>query len=155
MNRKTQNAIEYRKAVLKAVARAFYNAEALTKVELQHECTDVNIDTNVLSMLKTAGVITCTRGRSATISMSVTPMYVFTHIEELAVKMVRPESYFESANRKVAENIKDHKEVIKRLKKDNQDLSELLDKAWKELDVLTADNKALRAKLDAVKAALC
>lgn len=154
MNLKTTNALEARKAVLRAVARAFYNAEALTKVELQKECTDVNIDANVLGMLKTAGVITCTRGRSATISMSVTPMHVFTHIEELAAKMVRPESYYQAVERKVVEDKKDLKEVIRRLKKDNQDLSELLDKAWKELDVLTADNKALRAKLDAVKAAL-
>lgn len=154
MNKKSYNALETRKAILRAVARAFYNAEALTKVELQNECTDVNIDANVLGMLKTAGVITCTRGRSATISMSITPMYVFTHIEELAAKMVRPDSYFEAANRKVVEDKKDLKDVIKRLKKDNQDLSELLDKAWKEIDVITAENKVLRAKLEAVKAAL-
>lgn len=154
MNKKTQNALEARKAILRAVAKAFYNAEALTKVELQNECADVNIDANVLGMLKTAGVLTCTRGRTATISMLVTPMHVFTHIEELAAKMVRPESYYQAVERKVVEDKKDLKEVIKRLKKDNQDLSELLDKAWKELDILTADNKALCAKLEAVKAAL-
>lgn len=154
MNKKSLNALEARKAVLRSVARAFYNAEALTKVELQNECPDVNLDANVIGMLKTAGVITCTRGRKSAITMLLTPMHVFTHVEELAAKMVRPESYFEAASRKVAENIKDHKEVIKRLKKDNQDLSELLDKAWKEIDVLTADNKALHAKLEAVKAAL-
>ena len=154
MNKKSLNALEARKAVLREVAKAFYNAEALTKVELQQECANVNIDANVLGMLKTAGVITCTRGRNATISMLVTPMHVFTHVEELAAKMVRPESYFEAAERKVVEDKKDLKEVIKRLKKDNQDLSELLDKAWKDLDDLTADNKALRAKLEAVKAAL-
>ena len=154
MNKKTQNALEARKAILRAVARAFYNVEALTKVELQESCNDVNIDANVLGMLTTAGVIKSTRGRHAKITMLLTPMHVFTHVEELAAKMVRPESYFEAANRKVAENIKDHKEVIKRLKKDNQDLSELLDKAWKDVDALTADNKALRAKLEAVKAAL-
>lgn len=154
MNLKTLNAQESRKATLLAVARAFYNAEALTKVELQKECADVNIDSNVIGMLTTAGVIKSTRGRNAKISMLLTPMHVFTHVEELAAKMVRPESYFEAAERKVAESIKDHKEVIKRLKKDNKDLSELLDKAWREIDVLTADNKALRAKLEAIKAAL-
>lgn len=154
MNIKKQNALEARKAVLRAVARAFYNAEALTKVELQNECPDVNLDANVIGMLKTAGVITCARGRKSAITMLLTPMHVFTHIEELAAKMVRPESYYQAAERKVAESIQDHKDVIKRLKKDNQDLSELLDKAWKDLDALTADNKALRAKLDAVKAAL-
>ncbi len=154
MNKKTQNALEARKAILRAVGRAFYNAEALTKVELQESCQEINLDANVIGMLTTAGVIKSTRGRNAQITMLLTPMHVFTHVEELAAKMVRPESYFEAANRKVAENIKDHKEVIKRLKKDNQDLSELLDKAWKEIDVLTADNKALRAKLEAVKVAL-
>lgn len=154
MNKKSYNALETRKAILRAVARAFYNAEALTKVELQNECTDVNIDANVIGMLTTAGVIKSTRGKHAKISMLLTPMHVFTHVEELAAKMVRPESYFEAASRKVAENIKDHKEVIKRLKKDNQDLSELLDKAWKDVDALTAENKVLRAKLEAVKAAL-
>lgn len=154
MNKKSSNALEARKAILRAVARAFYNAEALTKVELQSQCPEVNLDANVIGMLTTAGVVKSTRGKHAKITMLLTPMHVFTHTEELATKMVRPESYFEAANRKVAENIKDHKEVIKRLKKDNQDLSELLDKAWKELDVLAADNKALRAKLEAVKAAL-
>lgn len=154
MNLKTLNAQESRKATLLAVARAFYNAEALTKVELQNECTDVNIDANVLGMLTTAGVIKSTRGRHAKITMLLTPMHVFTHVEELAAKMVRPESYFEAAERKVVEDKKELKEVIKRLKKDNQDLSELLDKAWKDLDALTADNNALRAKLEAVKAAL-
>ena len=154
MNLKTLNAQESRKAILRAVARAFYNAEALTKVELQNECTDVNIDANVLGMLTTAGVIKSTRGRHAKITMLLTPMHVFTHVEELAAKMVRPESYFEAAERKVVEDKKELKEVIKRLKKDNQDLSELLDKAWKDLDALTADNNALRAKLEAVKAAL-
>ena len=154
MNIKKQNALEARKAVLRSVARAFYNAEALTKVELQNKCPDVNLDANVIGMLKTAGVITCTRGRKSAITMLLTPMHVFTHVEELAAKMIRPESYYQAAERKVAESIQDHKEVIKRLKKDNQDLSELLDKAWKELDILTADNKALRAKLEAVKAAL-
>lgn len=154
MNIKKQNALEARKAVLRSVARAFYNAEALTKVELQNKCPDVNLDANVIGMLKTAGVITCTRGRKSAITMLLTPMHVFTHVEELAAKMVRPESYYQAAERKVAESIQDHKEVIKRLKKDNQDLSELLDKAWKDLDDLTADNKALRSKLEAVKAAL-
>lgn len=154
MNIKSSNALEARKAILRAVGRAFYNAEALTKVELQNECADVNIDANVMGMLTTAGVIKSTRGRNAKITMLLTPMYVFTHVEELAAKMIRPDSYFEAANRKVVEDKKDLKDVIKRLKKDNQDLSELLDKAWKELDILTADNKALRAKLEAVKAAL-
>ena len=154
MNIKYSNALEARKAILRAVARAFYNAEALTKVELQKECSDVNLDANVIGMLTTAGVIKSTRGRHAKITMILTPMYVFTHVEELAAKMIRPDSYFEAANRKVVEDKKDLKEVIKRLKKDNQDLSELLDKAWKELDAITADNKALRAKLEAVKAAL-
>lgn len=154
MNKKTQNALEARKAILRAVARAFYNAEALTKVELQNECTDVNIDANILGMLTTAGVIKSTRGRHAKITMLLTPMHVFTHVEELAAKMIRPESYFEAVERKVVEDKKDLKEVIKRLKKDNQDLSELLDKAWKEIDVLTADNQALHAKLEAIKAAL-
>lgn len=154
MNKKTQNALEARKAILRAVARAFYNAEALTKVELQNECPDVNLDANVIGMLKTAGVITCTRGRKSAITMLLTPMHVFTHVEELAAKMVRPESYYQAAERKVIEDRQGLKEVIKRLKKDNQDLSELLDKAWKDLDDLTADNKALRAKLEAVKAAL-
>lgn len=154
MNKKTQNALEARKAILRAVGRAFYNAEALTKVELQKECQDINLDANVMGMLTTAGVIKSTRGRNAKITMLLTPMHVFTHVEELAAKMVRPESYFEAASRKVVEDKKELKEVIKRLKKDNQDLSELLDKAWKEIDVLTADNKALHAKLEAVKAAL-
>ena len=154
MNKKTQNALEARKAILRSVASAFYSAEVLTKVELQTKCKDVNIDTNVIGMLTTAGVIKSARGRKSAITMLLTPMHVFTHIEELAAKMVRPESYFEVASRKVAENIKDHKEVIKRLKKDNQDLSEMLDKAWKDVDALTVENKALRAKLDAVKAAL-
>lgn len=154
MNKKTQNALEARKAILRAVGRAFYNAEALTKVELQKECQDINLDANVMGMLTTAGVIKSTRGRNAQITMLLTPMYVFTHVEELAAKMIRPDSYFEAASRKVAEDKKDLKEVIKRLKKDNQDLSELLDKAWKDLDALTAENKALRAKLEAAKAAL-
>lgn len=154
MNKKTQNALEARKAILRAVGRAFYNAEALTKVELQKECQDINLDANVMGMLTTAGVIKSTRGRNAQITMLLTPMYVFTHVEELAAKMIRPDSYFEAASRKVAEDKKDLKEVIKRLKKDNQDLSELLDKAWKDLDALTADNKELHAKLEAVKAAL-
>ena len=154
MNRKSINALEARKAILREVARAFYNAEVLTKVELQTKCKDVNIDTNVIGMLTTAGVIKSARGRKSAITMLLTPMHVFTHVEELAAKMVRPESYFEAAERKVVEDKKELKEVIKRLKKDNQDLSELLDRAWKEIDVLTADNKALRAKLEAVKAAL-
>lgn len=154
MNKKSSNALEARKAVLRAVARAFYNAEALTKVELQDQCQEINLDANVIGMLTTAGVIKSTRGRHAKITMLLTPMHVFTHVEELAAKMVRPESYFEAAERKVVEDKKGLKEVIKRLKKDNQDLSELLDKAWKDVDALTADNKALRAKLEAVKAAL-
>lgn len=154
MNLKTLNALEARKAILRAVSKAFYNAEALTKVELQNECQEINLDANVIGMLTNAGVIKSTRGRNAKITMMLTPMHVFTHVEELAAKMVRPDSYFKAAERKVVEDKKELKEVIKRLKKDNQDLSELLDKAWKEIDVLTADNKALRAKLEAVKAAL-
>lgn len=154
MNVKSFNALEARKAILRAVAKAFYNAEALTKVELQNECQEINLDANVIGMLTTAGVIKSTRGRHAKITMLLTPMHVFTHVEELAAKMIRPDSYFEAAERKVVEDKKELKEVVKRLKKDNQDLSELLDKAWKEIDVLTADNKALHAKLEAVKAAL-
>ena len=154
MNLKTLNAQESRKAILRAVARAFYNAEALTKVELQNACPNINIDANFIGMLKTACVITSTRGRNAVISMSVTPMHVFTHVEELANKMVRPESYSLFVERRKAEKTQDYKEVIKRLKKENDDLSEMLAEAWKELDRLKASNKELSSKLEAVKAAL-
>lgn len=154
MNLKTLNAQESRKATLLAVARAFYNAEALTKVELQTACPNVNIDANVIGMLKVAGVLTSTRGRNAMLSMLVTPMHVFTHVEEFANKMVRPESYSLCVERRKAEKAQDLKEVIKRLKKENDDLSALLTEAWKELDVLKASNKEMSSKLEAIKAAL-
>jgi septal ring factor EnvC (AmiA/AmiB activator) len=79
---------------------------------------------------------------------------VFTHVEELANKMVRPESYSLCVERRKAEKTQDLKEVIKRLKKENDDLSALLTEAWRELDVLKASNKDMSARLEAIKAAL-
>lgn len=150
MNKKTQNAIEYRKAILKAVGSAFYSCEVLTKVELQSKCSDINIDANVIGMLTTAGVIKSTRGRNASISMLVTPMYLFSHLDELAHKMVRSESYNEAINRRVADNMKSLKEAFKRVKKENDELSALLQDAWADLEDISAENQNLRNKLAAI-----
>ena len=150
MNRKTQNAIEYRKVVLKAVGSAFYNAEVLTKVELADKCKDINLDANVIGMLTTAGVIKSTRGRKAAISMLVTPMYLFSHLDELANKMVRPDSYTDAINRRVADNMKSLKEAFKRVKAENDELSAMLQTAWNDLEDISAENENLRNKLAAI-----
>lgn len=150
MNKKTQNALEYRKAILKAVASAFFNAEALTKVELQSKCQDINIDANVLGMLTTAGVLKSTRGRGAKITMIISPMHVYTHIEELAAKMVRPDSYQEAVIRRVADNMRSLKDAFKRVKKENAELSAMLQDAWNEIEDISAENQNLRNKLAAI-----
>jgi hypothetical protein len=150
MNKKTQNAFEYRKAILKAVGSAFYSCEVLTKVELQSKCSEINIDANVIGMLTTAGVIKCTRGRKASISLCVTPMHILTHLDELANKMVRPDSYHDAINRRVADNMKALKEAFKRVKKENDELSALLQDAWADLEDVSAENQNLRNKIAAI-----
>jgi hypothetical protein len=154
MNRKSTNAKEARKVCLFAVAKAFSNAETLTKVELQGLCKDVTIDGNVIGMLTKAGVVKSTRGRNATITMLMTPIHVYTHVDELADKMVRPESYTLCVERHKAAKAQDYKDVIKRLKAENNELSALLSEAWKEIDKLKESNKEMSIKIATIKSIL-
>ena len=153
MNRKTQGAVENRKAILTAVGRALSD-RALTKIELANECPDVVIDNNTLEMLRNAGAIVITRGRYAKISLACPVQLLWVRFEEFLVGMKRNSEKSEAVEKRVLTEKSELKAAFKRADKRIKELQEELDLVYSELGKLELENKRMKAQLTLIKEAL-
>lgn len=149
MDKRTVNAQKGRKAILLAVSRALEGA-SLTKVELINKCSTVNIDHNILNMLKNAGVITSSRGKHARITACVSFLEVFAHLDEYASKMQRTNEE-ERKEVRILASKQELKEAFKRAKTETSKLQEELDFVYKEIKNLEAENARLKSIITNIK----
>jgi DNA-binding IscR family transcriptional regulator len=152
MDKRIVNAQEGRKAILLAVSRALEGA-SLTKGELISACEKVNIDHNVLNMLKNAGIITSSRGKHARITACVSFLEVFAHLDEYVSKMQRTNEE-ERKEARVLASKQELKEAFKRAKKETSKLQAELDFVYKEIESLEAENARLKSIIANIKTLL-